>query len=168
MSDICERIVVHCDDREAALYVATFVAEHQLGDGTIRIALRLPISKLADRRPLTERPVIATLYRLQSASDAHSTYSVTWLPKGDGPTPEFAGALAVENTSRDESCVLMLNGHYTTSESGGALPDATPGRRIARVSARDVLRAIADYVELARAHSEAALAGHRPLASLTS
>jgi hypothetical protein len=44
MTQISERLVVHCPDHEASHYVAAFVAEHRAGDGTVRIALRLPIS----------------------------------------------------------------------------------------------------------------------------
>ena len=66
MSDISERLVVHCPDREASRHLAAFVAEHNVGDGTLRIALRLPNSMFADRRALIERRVVATLYPLRS------------------------------------------------------------------------------------------------------
>jgi hypothetical protein len=122
----------------------------------VHIALRRPI--FADRRRLTERPVVATL-SLQSTGELYPFYAVSWLPKGDGPSPEFAGTLTVEKSRRDDSFSLILSGKYKRL---GASSGGTRGnRRIARVPARDVLRAIADYVLDRCAHDQAALAGHR-------
>jgi hypothetical protein len=157
MSDISERLVVHCPDREASQHLAAFIADHENHDGSVRVPLRLPINMFADRRSLIERRVIATLYPLRSISDAHPTYSVYWSPKGGGPFPEFSGALAVEKSERDDCFGLVVTGHYDPPL--GAV-DLTLGRRIAHSSARDLLRSIADYVENACAHSAAARAGH--------
>lgn len=160
MSDISERLVVHCPDHEASRHLAAFISDHQADDGTVRIVLRLPIGTFVDRRALIERQVCATLYPLKSMSDPQPTYSVTWSPKGGGPFPEFAGALAVQKTARDDSFRLIVSGHYEPPFGAiGALIDATLGRRIAHASARDLLRSIADYVENACAHSGAARAG---------
>jgi hypothetical protein len=160
MSDISERLVVHCPDHEASRHLAAFVSEHQLGDGTVRVALRLPLSKFADRRALIERRVVATLYPLRSITDPHPTYSVTWSPKGGGPFPQFAGALAVEKSPHDDCFGLLVSGHYDPPFGAvGAMFDDTLGRRIAHASARDLLRSIADYVENACAHTGAARAG---------
>lgn len=160
MSDISERLVVHCPDREASRHLAAFIADHQVGDGTVRIALRLPIGVFADRRTLIERRVVATLYPLRSISDPHPTYSVTWSAKGGGPFPKFAGALAVEKAPHDDCFGLVVSGHYDPPLGvAGTIFDATLGRRIAHSSARDLLRSIADYVENACAHNAAARAG---------
>ncbi len=159
MSDISERLVVHCPDNQASRHLADFIAEHAAGDGTIRIPLRLPIGVFADRRSLIERRVIATLYPLQSIADAHPTYSVTWSPR-TGLLPSFAGALAVEKHARDDCFGLVVSGHYEPPFGAvGAIFDAALGRRIAHASARDLLRSIADYVENACAHNAAARAG---------
>jgi hypothetical protein len=161
MSDISERLVVHCPDNEASRHLATFIAEHRVRDGSVRIALRLPISMFADRRTLTERRAIATLYPLRSSSDPHPTYSVTWASKGGAPYPDFAGALAVEKSARDDCFGLVVSGHYEPpAGTVGGVFDAALGRRIAQASARDLLRSIADYVENACAHSAAARAGY--------
>jgi hypothetical protein len=159
MSDISERLVVHCPDREASQHLAAFIAAHQTGDGTVRIALRLPVGIFADRRTLIERRIIATLYPLRSITDQHPTYSVTWSSKGGGPFPQFAGALAVEKSANDDCFGLIVSGHYDPPlGAAGAIFDMTLGRRIAHASARDLLRSIADYVENACAHNEAARA----------
>jgi hypothetical protein len=161
MSDISERLVVHCPDHEASRHLAEFIAHHRDADGKVRIALRLPIGLFADRRSLLERRVIATLYPLRSISDPHPTYSVTWSPQGGGPLPDFAGALAVEKSPADECFVLVVSGHYDPPFGPvGAMFDVALGRRIAHASARDLLRSIADYVENACAHQVAARAGY--------
>jgi hypothetical protein len=154
VTDICERRVVNCPNHKASQYLAAFVAEHQIGDGTVHIALRRPI--FADRRRLTEPPVVATL-SLQSTSGLYPAYAVSWLPKGGGPSPEFAGTLTVEKCRRDDCFGLILSGQH---KPPGATTGVTGGNRIARVPVRGVLRAIADYVMDRCAHDEAAPAGH--------
>ena len=104
VTDICERRVVNCPNHKASQYLAAFVAEHQIGDGTVHIALRRPI--FADRRRLTEPPVVATL-SLQPTSGLYPAYAVSWLPKGGGPSPEFAGTLTVEKCRRDDCFGLI-------------------------------------------------------------
>ncbi len=161
MSDISERIVVHCPDHEASRHLAAFVADHQIGDGTVRIALRLPVGLFADKRTLIERRVVATLFPLRSISDPLPTYSVTWAPQGGGPFPEFSGALAVEKSTTDDCFGLIVSGHYEPPfGAAGEIFDAALGRRIAHASARDLVRSIADYVENACAHNVAARAGY--------
>jgi hypothetical protein len=71
--------------------------------------------------------------------------------------------MAVERVPHDGCFGLLLCGRY---EPFGAVDDAgeaVRGRRTAHVRAPDVLRVIVRYIEKARAHNQAALAGHRPL-----
>jgi hypothetical protein len=103
----------------------------------VHIALRRPI--FADRRRLTERPVVAAL-SLQSTSELCPAYLVSWLPKGDGPSPEFVGTLAVKKCRRDDCFALILSRQYKPL---GASSGVARGNRIARVPARGVLRAMA-------------------------
>ena len=84
MTDISERTVVHCPDRQASRHLSSFIDDHQVGDGTVSVALRLPLNLFAERRSLPERRIVATLYPLRSVSDPHPTYSVTWSPRGRG------------------------------------------------------------------------------------
>jgi hypothetical protein len=162
MVDISERLIVHCPDPEACRHLAAFIAEHENADGSIRVALRLPIGLFAGRKSLTERRVMATLEPLRSITDAHPTYSVTWSSQAGAMFPDFSGALAVERAPRDDCFGLLVSGHYEPpfGRFGGAMVDATLGKRIAHAAARDLLRTVADYVENACAHNEAARAGH--------
>lgn len=165
MTHICERLVVHCPTLEASEYLAAFVADHRQSDGSVRMILRLSITKLLDRRPTDERPVFGTFRPLKAIGDSYPTYSISWLPKGDGVSPEFAGALAVEEASRDDCFSLVLSGNCAPIAKAGGKRNA--GRRIAQISPRAVLHAIANYVENAYAHNEAALAGHSPLTGVS-
>jgi hypothetical protein len=161
MNDISQRLVVHCPDRQGLQHLAAFISEHRLGDGRVRIALRLPVGIFGDRRALIERRVIATLYPLRSVADPHPTFSVSWSPEGSGPFPDFTGALAIDRSTDDDAFTLVVCGHYEPPHRASGSPlDISLGKRIALASARDLLRSIADYVEKACAHSEAARAGY--------
>jgi hypothetical protein len=152
MTDICERLVVHCPQHEAAHRLAAFVAEHRSENGSLSIALRLPIAMFAAWKVTLERRAVASFYSLSSAADSYPTYSVAWSSAGGGAFPEFAGALAVERTLLRECFSLVLSGHYQPPFGAvGAVFDVGLGKRIARGSVRDLLRSIADHVERASA-----------------
>jgi hypothetical protein len=153
LTDISERRVVLCPEREAAHHLAAFVAAHRAGDGSLNIALRLPLKVFAAWKLPFERRGVASFYALQSIGDRHPTYSVTWASKDRGPYPEFAGALAVETSPYRDCFGLILSGHYQPPFGPvGALIDAGLGFHIAAGTARDLLRSIASYVEHAAAH----------------
>lgn len=157
MSDISERLVVHCPDHAAGRHLAAFLAKHTVGDGAVKLALRLPVGAFGDRRARIERRIVARLSPLTAIGDAHPTYSVTWTPvAGGGLLPDFAGALAVE-TSTEVNCFgLVVTGHYDPPLGiVGALFDVALGRRIAHASARDLLRTIADFIENVSARNTA-------------
>jgi hypothetical protein len=59
LSNISERLVVRCPVREASYFLAAFVADHQLMNGAVQIALSSPVSRFVDRRPPSERAVVA-------------------------------------------------------------------------------------------------------------
>jgi hypothetical protein len=163
MSDINERLIVRCPYHEAPSYLAAFVAEHQVDDGTVRIALRLPVKMFADGGQLIEGSLVANLYPLRASSDPHPTYSVAWSPKTGVSFPEFAGALAIEKGPREYSFGLIVSGQYESPSGVGTMFDATLSRRFTHGSARDLLQSIAGHVENACAHDEAARAGYSPL-----
>jgi hypothetical protein len=121
MTDICERRVVNWPNHKS---VKVFIADHQGGDGRVLIVLRRPT--FADRRRADQRPVVLTL-PLQSTSELSPAYAISWLPKGDGPSPEFAGTLTVAKAARSvgSSCSAMTLGtpneeaRATTIDSNG-------------------------------------------------
>jgi len=159
MTNICERLVVHCPEREAAHRLAAFVAEHRDGDGFLSLPLRLPVTMFATWKVTFERRAVATVYSLSSAGDSHPTYSVTWSSGDGGPFPEFAGALAVERSLLLDRFSLVLSGHYQPPFGAvGAVFDAGLGKRIAQGSVTGLLRSIADHVE----HASAMRSDDRP------
>jgi hypothetical protein len=150
MIDISERRIVHCPNPQASDYLAAFVADHQPGAG-----------RVCD--PLTDCTNVVASYPLKSAGNHYPTYSLTWSPEGGGRSAAF---VVVKSAGKD--CFgLTLSGHCTLRGAVGATCDAASGRRIVRVSVRNVLRMITNYIENARAHNEAALAGHRPMTYLS-
>ena len=150
MNDISERRIVHCPNPQASDYLAAFVADHQRRAGR-------------GCNPLTERPNVVALHPLKSIGGRHPTYSVTWSPGDGGRSAEFAGALAVVKSAGKDCFGLILSGNCTLRGAVGATCDATSDRRVAR----NLLRLITDYIENARAHNEAALAGHRSMTYLS-
>ncbi len=164
MSDFRERLVVLSRDNEATRNFAAFLSEQTAGDARIRVPLRLPVNVFSDRRALIERRVIATLLSVRSIDDASPAYSVAWTSQATQPFPHVTGALNVEKSPLDDRIVLLLNGHVgppseQQSESAGDV-DSMLNLRIAQAAARDLLRAIAEFIENAAAHNAAARAGH--------
>jgi hypothetical protein len=156
MPDICERLVVHCAQHEAAQRLAAFVAEHRDVNGSLSIALRLPITMFAAWKVALEQRAVASFYSLSSAADSHPTYSIAWSSADGGAFPEFAGALAVERTLLRDRFSLVLSGHYQVPfGAAGAVFDAGLGKRVARGFVCGFLRSIADHVERASAETTA-------------
>ncbi len=79
-TDICERRVVHCPEHEASHYLTAFVAEHQAGDGTVRLAFRLPSAYL---RTAGRRSNAAL--SLQSMNDLYPSLATADCFRADGP-----------------------------------------------------------------------------------
>ncbi len=157
MSDISERLLVHCPDCEASRHLAAFIDAHTVHGGRVRIALHLPLRLFTRRLGMIERQVIATLYPIRSIDDPHPTYSVTWAAAGGGPFPEFSGALAVEKSVLDDAFGLIVTGHYDPPLGFvGTAFDRVFGHRIARAVAGDLLATIAHFAEGAATRSAAA------------
>ena len=160
MSDVTARRVVHCPSHKVSHYLAAFVADHQDGDGKVRVALARTRKGTVSSASIAGDTLFVSMLPLQSSSDHDPAYSVVWLSQEDGRSQEFTGTLAVENCRRDDRVSLILTGNYTTVDSSGARVAGTRGGRTGRVSPSAVLRTIADYVKSAFASNEAALAGH--------
>jgi hypothetical protein len=162
MSDRTTRIVRSPYDDAARLIVA-FVAQHRSSDGSVRIGLRLPNALFAERRSVVERRLWAVLYPLHAAGDANQVYPVSWSLEFIGSFPEFNGALAIERGESDDTSVVYVSGDYELL-SCDRTADVALFRRIAHACARELLRAIAEFVENACAHDFAARAGYsKPL-----
>jgi len=148
VTDICERRVVHRIESDASDALAAFLAGHRAGDGSVRIALRLPVNLITAWKSAIEQHGVADFAALRSSSEHFPTYSVTWSARDGGPFPVFAGALAVERLNNGDRVGLVLSGNYVPPFGRfGELFDAVIGRRIAHATARDLLNDIAAYIE---------------------
>ena len=148
MCEISERRIVHYPENEASHRLAAFVAERRLGDGSLNIALRLPIALLAALKLPIERQGVASFYSLQSAADPRPTYSVSWTSKGGWPFPDFAGALAVERVLLPHCFGLVLRGYYQQPLAHAVPPsDSETDWQIAHGLTRELLRSIAEFIE---------------------
>lgn len=156
MCEISERLIVHCPEGEASHHLAAFVAERRLGDGSLNIALHLPIGDLAAFKLPVERSGVASFYSLGSAADPRPTYSVSWTSAGGWPFPDFAGALAVEQIPLPHCFGLLLRGYYQSPLAGvGPRSDPQTDERVAHGITHELLRSIAQYIEnptASRAH----------------
>jgi len=169
MSNISERLVVHCPYHEAPSYLASFFAKHQAAEDSVAcIALHLPGKMFADGFLTLARTVVATLYPVRSISDPNPRYLVIWSPKAGDWFPEFGGRLAFARSSHDNCLNLVVNSHYEVplNRKGSLLDDAC-NRRIIHGSARALLRSAAHHIEDGWAHDEAARAGYSPLTHFT-
>ena len=148
MCEISERRIVHCRESESAHRLAAFVAERRLGDGSLNIALRLPIAMLTAFRLPIEGRGVASFYSLQSATDPRPTYSVSWTSKGGWPFPDFAGALAVEQVLLPHCFGLVLRGYFQQPFAhAGPSSDSETDWRVAHGLTSELLRSIAEYIE---------------------
>ncbi|MGD0473831.1 MAG: hypothetical protein ABSB70_11560 [Candidatus Velthaea sp.] len=160
MSDIVKRIV-RCPYTDAAHYLADFLAQHRTGDGSTHVALRLPANVFAQRRPLLERRLCATLGSLAAKKDPQQVCSVTWsLPALIDELPEFGGVLTIAKCRDDDSFEIAISAGDEIATLSANGHDMTLFRRITQASARELLRTIAEYVENAWAHRSAARAGY--------
>src|SRR5664279_3163455 len=165
MSNISERLVVHCPYHEAPSYFASFFAKYQVAGGNRAcIALHLPVRMFADRLLSLAHIVIATLYPVHSISDPNPRYLVIWSPNAGDWFPEFGGRLAFARSARDNCLDLIINSHYEVPLNGAeSMLDDAVNRRIIHGSARALLRSAANHIADRWAHDEAARAGYSPL-----
>ena len=162
MTDFRERLVVLSRDNEATRNFAAFLSEQTSADGQTRVPLRLPVNVFNDRRALTERRVSATLVPLRPIDDESPAYAIAWASQTMPAFPELSGTLMIEKSPVDDRLVIIVTGHAAppVQHVPGDAVDAVLNGRIAQAAARDLLRAIAEFIENAAAHNAAARAGH--------
>jgi hypothetical protein len=157
MSDISERILVHCAVSQAARHLSAYIHAHGNRDGDVmRIRLRLPMDAVTSGGSI-ERSVIATIMPLGNASDPLPTYSISWAPEQPGPFPTFIGALAVTNDESYDAFRLVLAGHYEAPFGAvGNVFDAALGHGIAHACMHELLVEIRDFIQITHCNEEAA------------
>jgi hypothetical protein len=163
MSNISERLVVHCPYHEAPSYLAGFFAKYQVKhESNACIALHRRVKRFANQPSTIARSVVTLVYPLHSISDPDPRYFVIWARETGKRFPEIAGTLTFAKSSRDNCFDLIINSHYESP-----MLDASLSRLTFHGLAGDLLRSIGNHVESAWAHDEAARAGYSPLTHFT-
>jgi hypothetical protein len=158
MATIKEQVEVHCPYVRALHYVDAYLAhlgwsEHAR---SVMLRLRVPVGPRVGVQGLAlDKGVIATLSRSPKHHALEDRIGVTWQPDVDGePFPRFDGALSLE-AATPKASILTLAGKYEPPLGGaGKLFDAALGHRIAQATARELLKEIADRIELGFAQDE--------------
>ncbi len=150
MSTLSERTLVHCSVNQAAGHLARYFKARGNSDGDVaRLSLRAEVPVPGSHETLRlERTAIATLVPRHQPGDMLPHYGVTWAPEHAGPYPTFSGDLAIEAGDDYHSFYLVLTGSYEPPLGAvGAAFDAVVGKRIAQLTARNLLSVIADSIE---------------------
>ena len=158
MTTIKEHVEVHCPYVRALHYVDTYLAhlgwsEHS---HSVMLRLRVPVGPPVGGQGLAlDKGVIATLSRSPQHRALEDRIGVAWQADVEGePFPRFDGALSLEAASPKAS-TLTLEGRYDPPlGAAGKLFDAALGHRIAEATARELLKEIADRIELGFAQDE--------------
>jgi hypothetical protein len=150
MSTLSERILVEVPAAQSQARLAAYF--HSLKgrrDGTVRIALSLPVTFPGLAIPLSlQRSVVATFSPLRLPGDIGPRREVHWAPLRPGPFPTFHGELMVEPAEGAEAFWLKLQGTYEPPIGLiGEAFDAIVGRNIARATALDLLGRIKASLE---------------------
>ena len=145
--------MVRCPYGRAPVYLDQyFLALERGGSGPAILRLELPLEELGiPGGAVIGRDVSVSLAAMTwrytmghfSEDERHFEHvtAVVWEPASGGPFPVFRGFLSVQSGEDHGSCKLVLEGDYRPPFGvAGRVFDAVIGRRIARVTARDLLR----------------------------
>jgi hypothetical protein len=159
MSHIEERTAVACPLAQAAARIRRFFRENgpPSGDTTqldLRVDIALPgIGSLLE----LQRSVVVTLQEHHLPGDETPRYRIQWATRVPGPFPLFAGELRVDEWTDYDSFSLRLEGDYEPPLGiAGEAFDIVLGKRIAHVTAVDLLARIRTAIERDFSRDEAA------------
>jgi hypothetical protein len=140
MTKIAEKELVHAPLASADTFLRAFFAAHPAPEGAgARIVLHAGDA---------EKAVIFHLHPAHRPEDMTPRYAVRWQPEDDGPYPVFKGELTIGGDNDYSTFWLVLEGEYAPPGGvAGEVFDAVIGHRIARASARGLLREIRTEIE---------------------
>jgi hypothetical protein len=140
MATVSEKDLVLVPLASAEPFLRTFFAVHP-GPENASARLALRAGKAA-------YPVIAAIERVRRPDAMTPCYSIHWESEGDGPYPAFDGELTVDADEDYNGFWVVLTGAYVpTGGAAGQLFDAALGNRIARSTARALLRQMRVEIE---------------------
>ena len=151
MTSIQERVYVSCPFGKAPSYLNYYLDELAKSSGTDGAVLRLsvPLAEFGIPSNLSVfRDVVAAFEPPDEKVYGLARTPVRWKPEGGGPFPDFSGVITVEQDERYGSCALVLEGSYKPPlGTVGEVFDAAMGRRIAKRTARELLRMLRKRLE---------------------
>jgi len=153
MAKIRERMYVRCPFRKAPSYLNYYLdalAKGATGQtGVLRLTVPLADIGLPGGVAL-ERDVEAHFTPVPADKSEYGTQvtAIDWAPAGGGPFPVFNGSISVETDEDYGSCSLLIEGDYEPPMGLiGEAFDATVGRKIAKATARQLLRELRQALE---------------------
>lgn len=141
MSTLQERLVVACPYVRAREYLSDTLSE----PANQHREERLPLTAQVEHLPAQfEKNVVVRYSAGRDPMHFDEPWHVSWSPEGGGPYPDFSGELTVRADEGYGSSVLELTGTYTPPlGAAGKVFDAAVGRKIASVTAQNLLASIA-------------------------
>ncbi len=113
------------------------------------LRLRVPLDSLGLPGELAiDRDVVTSFAPLTDPQSLEHGISIGWVPLGNAALPTFSGSLRI-TAETPKSSLVVLDGDYEPPLGAlGKLFDAAIGRRIAEATADELLRVIAERIEL--------------------
>jgi len=113
------------------------------------LRLRVPLASLGlPGQFAIDQDVVMTFAPLTDPQGLDHGISVGWTPVGNATLPTFRGSLRI-TAEKAKSSVVVLDGQYEPPLGAlGKLFDAAVGRRIAEATADELLKTIAERIEL--------------------
>ncbi|HLJ83661.1 MAG TPA: hypothetical protein VKT51_05755 [Candidatus Eremiobacteraceae bacterium] len=144
---IHEKLTVRCAYDRAAKYLVPSLDDltASIGGAPGVIRLTLPLEEVGLPGGLAlSKDVNAHFVPIQGQDEGSKFTAVHLTPVGGGPFPQLLGLLGIERDERPETCTLVLEGSYDPPFGivGDAL-DAVAGRKVAKSSARELLKTLA-------------------------
>ncbi len=150
MPKIEERQYADCSFGRAQDYLYRYIAslpKDDAGKPILHLSVQASDLKLPGDTKVG-KDVIAQFSRVEDERHLEWISEVRWAPKGGGPYPTFDGSIRIQADENYGSCTLILKGTYEPPLGAlGQIFDAALGRRIAKATARTLLRELADAVE---------------------
>ena len=143
-----ERTQIHCPVEQTEARVLAFFESRADSDGATRLKLRVPIDRGGALQFSVERDVRVEVRRSRDERNLNDELRIAWSPEGTAVLPRFEGSLVVWGGEDPALSLLELDGNYVPPMgSAGQLFDETIGRRIAQVTARELLDDIKRWIE---------------------
>lgn len=151
MPMISERVSVNCPYEQSGPFLMAHLGDLTKSESGSEGAFRLtlPVSELGLPGGVSlTRDVDAHFVPLKEPQGGSKFAAVHWVPVGGGPFPQLLGLFGIEADADPKKCTLVLEGNYDPPMGvAGDLFDAVVGRKIAKSSIHELLKALAHVLE---------------------